>query len=220
MAIWVFKSRAYFLLATLLGLIVVCPLVGGEAGRIAGFVFLILIPIAGVLAVSGRRRALMVGSILASVCVLATVYAVVASRGGSLRPTGTASAVMMFYYIFTTRRVLLHLMHAKRVTQDTLVSAACVYLLTGLIFAFAYMWIQIDVPSAFTANTGENFVELSNLIYFSFVTLTTLGYGDITPVAGMARSFAILEAIFGVMYLATIISRMVSLYSSKDASEK
>ncbi|MDH3196836.1 MAG: potassium channel family protein, partial [Candidatus Krumholzibacteria bacterium] len=183
-----------------------------------GIVFLLLIPIAGVLATSGDRRHLVAGGVFAVIGLAAGIRAVLAAGEGSLQPAGTVAAAMMIYYVFTTRRMFLHLMGAKRVTQDTLVSAACVYLLVGLTFAFAYMWVQIDVPGAFIANTGESLIELPNLIYFSFVTLTTLGYGDIAPVAGIARSLVILEATFGVMYLATIISRMVSLYSSDEAS--
>jgi hypothetical protein len=214
---WIFKSRAYFLLATLLGFIVIYPAWEGPVRPYLGIVFLLLIPVAGVLAASGSRRDLVVGGVFAVIGLAAGIRAVLAAEAGSLRPAGTVAAAMMIYYIFTTRQVFFHLMRAKRVTQDTLISAACVYLLVGLTFAFAYMWIQIDVPGAFTVNAGESLIELPNLIYFSFVTLTTLGYGDIAPVAGIARSLAILEATFGVMYLATIISRMVSLYSSDES---
>lgn len=218
--VWMFKSRAYFLLASLLGLIVVYPAWPGPVGKIVGLVFLLLIPIAGALAVRVGRRALVVGFILAGLCLAATIYAAAAAQGGALRPTGFAAAAMMFYYAFTTRRLALHLLSARRVDQDVLVSAACVYLLTGLIFAFAYLWVAIDIPGALTASSAAGPIRLPDLIYFSFVTLTTLGYGDIAPVASIARSLAILEATFGVMYLATIIARVVSLYSAGETGRE
>jgi len=215
-AMWIFKSREYFLLASLLGLILIYPLSPEGAQTYIGYGFLLLIPIAGVLAAGERRSHFVVAGVFAVIGLAAGINAIVTGGQGSLRPTGTAAAFMMIYYVFTARQTFRHLMRGRRVTQDTVVSAACLYLLVGLTFAFAYMWIQVDAPGAFAVANGGDFLDLSDLIYFSFVTLTTLGYGDITPVAGVARSLVILEAVFGVMYLATIISRIVSLYSSED----
>ncbi len=74
--------------------------------------------------------------------------------------------------------------------------------------------MEIISPGSFTSPDGD--LGFSNFIYFSYVTLTTLGYGDILPVTQKARSMAILEAMTGVVFLGTMIARLVSLYTTRD----
>ncbi len=69
-------------------------------------------------------------------------------------------------------------------------------------------------------NNISGVVNLSDLVYFSYITLTTLGYGEIIPITAGARSLAIIEAIIGVMYIAIIISRLVGLFIAKSLTQK
>ena len=87
------------------------------------------------------------------------------------------------------------------------------YLLLGLIWSVMYATLGAHLPGAFTGSPGAA-AGLSGWVYFSFVTLTTVGYGDITPVATEARSLAIMEALVGQLYPAVIIARLVSLQDS------
>lgn len=211
-----FTGRTHYLLFALLGFIVIHPAMQGSARNYLGYAFLLLIPIAGVFSLGGRRRNLIAGGVLAALGLAAGIHAVIDARAGVLRPTGLTAATMLIYYTSTIRHLLQNLLRARFVTQETLVSAACVYLLVGLAFAFAYMWVQIAIPGSFASAAGAAFLDLPTLVYFSFVTLATLGYGDIAPVSPIARSLATLEAIFGVMYLAIVISRMVTLVSRSE----
>ncbi len=93
---------------------------------------------------------------------------------------------------------------------DRVFGAIVLYLLLGVIWAFVYAMLGALVPNAFAGGSGRERV-LTEWVYFSFVTLTTVGYGDITPVARAARSLAMLEALVGQLYPAIIIARIVSL---------
>jgi voltage-gated potassium channel Kch len=99
-----------------------------------------------------------------------------------------------------------------RVTHHRIVGAILLYLTTALIFVALFMIVGLLFPDAFSGVKVEDGLALiSNLIYFSFVTLTSTGYGDIVPVHPIARSFCNLESIIGQLYPATLLARLVTL---------
>lgn len=100
-----------------------------------------------------------------------------------------------------------------RITYHRVVGAVLLYLIMGLTFVALYGFVGLSTQDAFT-NLPElhgDFAIAGNLIYFSFVTLTTTGYGDIAPVHPYARSLANVEAIIGQIYPATLLARLVTL---------
>jgi len=102
---------------------------------------------------------------------------------------------------------------AGRVTYHRIVGAVLLYLIMGLVFVALYGFVALAESNAFTnlpALQGD-FAIAGNLIYFSFVTLTTTGYGDIAPLHPYARSLANVEAIIGQIYPATLLARLVTL---------
>ncbi len=106
------------------------------------------------------------------------------------------------------------LVRADRVDAELLCSALGAYLLLGIFWAETYEIIDLAAPAAF-AQPGGAAPSRSALLYFSFATLTTVGYGDITAVNPVLRMWSIFEAIIGTMYNATVIARLVSLYGSR-----
>jgi hypothetical protein len=106
--------------------------------------------------------------------------------------------------------VLAKVMRPGMVTGYRLQGAVAAYLLIGLVWAGAYEWVALSDPSAFIG-AGEPPTASAQWIYYSLVTLTTMGYGDITPVHPVARSLAAAEALTGQLYLAILISRLVAL---------
>lgn len=117
---------------------------------------------------------------------------------------------------------LARVLRAGRVTSHHIQGAVAVYLMVGLIWGFAYSLIELREPGSFNlpatvADTprdpGEN---MRDLVYFSFVTLTTLGYGDVTPKSPSARNLAILEALVGQLYLVILIARLVSVRAAEE----
>ena len=103
------------------------------------------------------------------------------------------------------------------VTVDTLAGAVSAYMLVGITYGLAYGMIEQIQPGSFrdTVQPGKHFMP-SELIFFSFVTLTTVGYGDIIPWGPHARSLAMLEAVTGIMYPAVLIGRLVGLRGRKS----
>ena len=94
-------------------------------------------------------------------------------------------------------------------------SAISIYVLVGIFWYLLFMFLlMIDPDSFYIRNFNPEMVSI-DMIYFSFTTLTTLGYGDITPVSYTAKMWSITEAMMGVMFLAVMISRVVSLFGSK-----
>ncbi len=113
---------------------------------------------------------------------------------------------VLLRYIFSTRRV----------NRDVLYAAVAVYLLLGAIFVPMYGLLQTVRPGSFVDNTyPAGLVQWQQLLYYSYVTLTTVGYGDVLPVSWWARSLATAEAIIGVLYLAILMARLVGLYAQE-----
>jgi len=103
-----------------------------------------------------------------------------------------------------------------KVDLNSLVGAFCVYLLLGLIWALLYRLLHLYGWATFAGNIHENGQEIfPDLLYFSFVTLASLGYGDIAPIGGLVRTFAYLEAVIGQFYLAVMVASLVGVYSNR-----
>jgi len=114
-------------------------------------------------------------------------------------------------YIFTSHRV----------SRDVLLAGIAIYMLMGSIFIPAYTGIENNIPGSFVMNAAiEGPMQWQHFLYFSYVTLTTAGYGDITPVKPIAQSVAVTQSIIGVLYLAILMARLVSLYAADLAQER
>ena len=116
-----------------------------------------------------------------------------------------------------------HLMRERRVTIDTIASALATYLVFGLVWALVYVFFEHFDPDAFSgagmADPGDR-SQFKALLYYSFTTLTTLGYGDIVPVNPLARSLAVLEAAFGQIYMAILVARLVGIHTARSMAEE
>jgi voltage-gated potassium channel len=128
--------------------------------------------------------------------------------------------------------IVIHVARSKQITSDTISAALCVYLLVGLTWAAMYSIIFLVDPRAFAmpALRSSEYpgiapirAEVFRLIYFSFATLTTTGYGDIAPATAVSRGLAVLEMILGQFYVAVIVARLVSLqilHAARSETEK
>jgi hypothetical protein len=104
--------------------------------------------------------------------------------------------------------VLVSVLRGGRVDGERICAALCVYLLAGVAFGGVLAALEVAAPGSL-AGAGD---DIGSAVYFSFMTLTSVGYGDVAPVAPAARALAMLEAVFGQLYLAVLIARLVSLY--------
>jgi hypothetical protein len=106
-----------------------------------------------------------------------------------------------------------HLIAVRSVTSATILAAVNAYLCFGLMFAFTYVLVALGSPGAFTGTFMDEPVrqQVEGLIYYSFVTMTTLGYGDITPNTILAGTLAYAQALVGQLYVALTIARIVGI---------
>jgi hypothetical protein len=106
----------------------------------------------------------------------------------------------------TLSRVIRH----RRVTSETVLGALCSYVLLGFLFAFLYLAVDDLRDGPFFAQPGPH--EQSEYVYFSFVALTTLGFGDLSPAVGLPQGLTVLEALLGQVFLVTLVARLVTLW--------
>jgi Ion channel len=111
----------------------------------------------------------------------------------------------------TLTRVLRH----RRITSETVLGALCSYVLLGLLFAFLYLAVSDLREAPFFAQPGSH--VQSEYVYFSFVALTTLGFGDLSPSVGLPQALTVLEALSGQIFLVTLVARLVTLWVRQSA---
>jgi hypothetical protein len=118
------------------------------------------------------------------------------------------------FFLVTTVTMFTDLVRCEKVTSNTIYEGITVYLLLGLTWFALYNIAELLHPGSFRglSQTDGIATPSSELLYFSFVTLSTTGYGDITPATPHVRSLAILEAVTGVLYIATFVARLVAAY--------
>ncbi len=204
------------LLANLLILLVVPSFFEPNERAIFITLNLSLILLSGLYLVANNWRELFVGGLLVATTLLASWWDNLLSDNIQVYVIDSLSIGLIGYaMVFISR----YLFETDRVSPDMLYAALCLYLLIGLTWVFIYHVIETGHPGSFTLaiENGSFAVNSRNLLgqfsYYSYVTLSTLGYGDITPVTRMARSWSALEAIVGQLYLAVVLARVVALYT-------
>jgi len=136
------------------------------------------------------------------------------------------TAVLVFFFLSCSLAVY-DVLFGGVIDINRLVGAGCIYLLSGSMWGIVYFLLSVISPGSFDGIVGETWSEqLNEFTYHSFVTLTTLGYGDIVPVAPVARTLTYLEAVLGQMYLTVLVAALVgmhianrqSIFSPKEAT--
>jgi ion channel len=215
------ELRVAYCLASLVLTLVASPFIEElRAGALIQAILLTVVLLSAVFVVGGRGKTLA----LALLLVAPTLFARWASYS---RPDLVSPQVFngtgMLFLAFVVLQLLRFILRASRVDFEVLCAGITIYRMLGLFWSFAYSLVDRLFPDSFVFNAGpassrsmQGFQSLS----FSFVTLSTTGYGDIVPVSKVARMLAIVEAVFGMFYVTLLIARLVSLYSSNRASDK
>ena len=145
--------------------------------------------------------------------------AVIVLLGAILDASGlhyTHLLILISFYTWATWLAARQVLFTGPIDGNKIVGAICIYLLMGLIWSLCYLLIAQATPNAFNGLEQlpwyENFADVS---YYSYVTLTTLGYGDISPVAPVARFLVYMEAIVGVFYMAILVASLVGIRASE-----
>jgi hypothetical protein len=124
--------------------------------------------------------------------------------------------IMFVFSLASTWIASRHLLLSSSVDVNKIIGAICVYLLLGLNWALSFLFINFAIPESFHGLVSTDIrTQFSEFLYYSFVTITTLGYGDLTPVKPLVRTFAYLEAIVGQFYVAVLVAWLVGMYLSE-----
>ena len=204
------ESKPLFLLCSLIILLLVSPFI--EATQWGDF--LITLTFTGILLalvhlVSDQRN-IQIGVGLVAGCAVLLLWI------GDAFPANAAwlwgEALYVCLNIFVICLALTQIIRSSVVDRDVLIGAVAIYLLLGLTWALIFSFVHSMDPSSFGDILGSEHGDWNQFVYFSFSTLTTLGYGDIVALSPFARTLSVLTAVTGVMYEAMIIARLVGLF--------
>jgi uncharacterized membrane protein YeaQ/YmgE (transglycosylase-associated protein family) len=180
-----------------------------DGSRFATIVLQAATLVAAVRASSVHRRGTHIAALLAVAAVVASVITWVIRGDIPPAPAAIVNGLLVAVAPLAIARSLLHdLREEHQVTVATLAGVLSIYLLAGMFFSFIYGVIGAVDPDALFAQLHNS--DREDQLYFSFVTLTTVGYGDLTPAGGITRAFAVSEMLIGQIYLVTIVSLIVT----------
>jgi len=209
------RTNFFFLLIALLIFLIAIPLADdlnlGSAPLVRGLVFSCLLVI-GVWSLKGGGRFFTVGMAFVIAGVLLNVLAI--NMHAPFLQYGSILLLIGFLLVailFTIQQVAI----GTDINTNRIVGAICIYLLLGVIWAMTYTLVDLVSPGSFAgfSPTTEQGWD-SEWLYFSFVTMTTLGYGDILPVSATSRGLAYMQAVVGQFYIAVLVAGLVGAYVS------
>ncbi len=209
-------SHRYYigLLAGLLCVFVISPFFGkgSLAGDLLGIALLITL-LFSVLVISHSKKLMMLATLLAVPLVFGSIQSIV---GSVVEISSLIISLCGVAFVFLIISVMLRDMFTStKVDGALIVGSISLYLLLGLMWGFIYMTIDYAFPGSFNSDfiqTMELKDRTGELMYYSMVTLTTLGYGDITPLSAPARAMATMEAVVGQLYLTVLVARLVGMH--------
>ncbi|MEW6364783.1 MAG: potassium channel family protein [Acidobacteriota bacterium] len=202
------SSLSFLLLFLTLGVFVAYPAAEVESRRWVLDVSFTLVLISGVWAVARRRMIVWVVALIAVTTLLTRwMHHVIGAQ-----PLQIADAVLsMLALSILAAVVVTQVFREGRITIHRVQGAIVVYLLIGFVWTSAYVLLDIVLPAAFNFGATGRGPSVPRLMYFSIVTLTTTGYGDITPLHPIARSLSMIEALVGQLFPVVMIGRLVAM---------
>jgi hypothetical protein len=205
------------LLLSLLALVVIYPFLEPyRGGRAAIAVFDLLILVLALRAARATGPEARIGYLLAWPAMLLHVTAAF-FPGPAWMLLNFATQAM--FHAFVVVCLMRYILRDEVMTLDELFAAAALYVLMAFVFAYLYALLEGYAPGSFIINPindPDSRTSWWELLYFSFTCLSSVGFGEITPVSDHARSFVMIEQMLGVLYLALIISRLVALQSRRN----
>lgn len=210
-------GRHSVMLASLVFMFIALPMLEFAPGGGLRFPILLCIVLLAATYVNRTQRWILWAAVILGVGTISGLA--IAHTSGSTGARIVAELLGLGLLGFTTLVLLNSLVQARDVQVDTLIGGICVYLLIGLCFALVFRLVVDLTPGSFIS--GGEVLEVTpddastlaaRLLYFSFITLTTVGYGDVTPRGEFAQMLSASEAIIGQLYLAIFIARMMGLY--------
>lgn len=208
------------MLSALLLIFVTAPFIEGvRGGELIEAVLMTAVLLSAVLAIGGRRGTLVWSVVLVTP---ALVGKWLNHWRPDLMPPEVFFAAALLFVLFVVLHLLRFILRAARVDSEILCLGVSTYLMLAWLWAFAYKLIDRLSPGSFDFTVGPTAIRSLDGFkgfYFSYSTLTTVAYGDIIPLSNPVRMLAVAEAMAGMLYVALLIARLVSLYYSKGPLE-
>jgi hypothetical protein len=174
--------------------------------------------IVGIWSLVDRRAVFAVGIMLAAVTVSVSVLKIFYEH---IALDLISMTTLLCFEVLSIAIVSQHIFSTRKVTLNLLIGSACVFLLLGMSWAILYMYVLMFEPDALSGlSTDDGSLLYWDMTYFSFVTLTTLGFGDINPISPLARALAYMEAVIGQIYTVVLIGVLVGGYMREEPPEK
>ena len=212
------EGRFIYLLVMILAMLVIGPLVDEFVHlRLLMDIFWSAVFIAAVYAISHKKRHLIIGALLALPMLGSIWFSYLLQHTGLYVLGNSCGAAFFGLAIF---HMLTFIYNQERVSKDLIVGAALVYLLMALMWTFIFSIVEVLHPGSYAMAQNDISQTTRDLLYYSFVTITTLGYGDITPVTRLARSLCIIEAVIGQLYLVVSVAWLVGMHVSQKMMER
>ena len=126
----------------------------------------------------------------------------------------------MLFMLYLTILFLEHFFRQDEINREVIFGSLVVYLLMGLMWGYGYTLLEHLLPGSFTHPASLSELDLDAFDYFSFVTMTTLGYSDITPASDSARAMVMIQAVTGQVYLAVLVARLVGINIAQELKKK
>jgi Ion channel len=213
-----FKDRFLLLLISILCLLIFTPVFQGFVGiSILMDAFITAILISGTYAASKKIYITITAASLA-LPMLVSIWISHFVDMPSLAFVGNCIGIAFIAFLVII--ILSFIFSEHKVTINVIYGSIVVYLLIAIMWAFVYSVLESIHPGSFVIGNSQIDVGRRLYIYYSFVTITTLGYGDITPTTDLANSFSFLEAVTGQLYIAILIARLVGIHIAQSMNRK
>jgi hypothetical protein len=206
------------LLLVLLILLVVAPLMPSERADYGVELSLDLVLVTGAYSAAWQSRHRLPFLVLTAATLVTRWTDMILDHSGF----SLLSIVLLILWLgYAVALILTALFRMREVGTNAILGAIVAYVLATVAFGSLYLMVELMQPGSFTGlPDGGNQADIQDaLIYFSVVSITTMGYGDITPISGLARSLSSIEGMFGTLYLAVMIARLVGLHSSRPTDD-
>lgn len=213
------ERRFLILMVSVLLLLALSPLLDAFIGlQMLLNLFLSVIMVSGIFAVSHKKYLKIIASLLALPMLVAIWASYVMVESPGLFLLGEVCGILFFALVSVV--ILSFIFRTKEVTQELIYGAVVVYLFLGLMWGFIYLLMESLQPGSFSLASSRSDDLRDAFFYYSFVTLSTLGYGDISPMSNVARNYSLLEAVIGQIYLTVLVARLVGMHISQSMEKK
>lgn len=210
------QHNFFYLLAGLLFLLIAVPLFRDLTGtgyphvsELAFSVFLII----GIWSLPGTRNWFLLGIVLVTLGIGSNILAL---AGTGIFFSYLSLCSYIIFLILTISLAIRQVVRSGPINANRVIGVICIYLLLGLIWSLFYVLINMFIPDSFSIQIGGSpFEQAQPFLYYSFVTLTTLGYGDISPLGETARAMSTIEAILGQFYIAILVAGAVATFIAR-----